>query len=53
MNFRSYIDSFSDSYSADWKAQSYMGRGEKFYKYGGFDRSISLAFTVVSQMKKK
>jgi len=49
MNFRSYIDSFSDSYSADWKAQSYMGRGEKFYKYGGFDRSISMAFTVVAQ----
>jgi hypothetical protein len=53
MNFRSYIDSFSDSYSADWKAQSYMGRGEKFYKYGGFDRSISLAFTVVSQTEKE
>ena len=49
MNFRSYIDSFSDSYSSDWKAQSYMGRGEKFYKYGGFDRSISMAFTVVAQ----
>jgi hypothetical protein len=48
MNFRSYIDSFSDSYSSDWKAQSYMGRGEKFYKYGGFDRSISMAFTVVA-----
>ena len=53
MNFRSYIDSFSDSYSADWKAQSYMGRGEKFYKYGGFDRSISLAFTVVSRNEKE
>ena len=49
MNFRSYIDSFSDSYSSDWKAQSYMGRGEKFYKYSGFDRSISMAFTVVAQ----
>jgi hypothetical protein len=49
MNFRSYIDSFSDSYSSDWKAQSYMGRGEKFYKYSGFDRSISMGFTVVAQ----
>jgi hypothetical protein len=49
MNFRSFIDSFSDSYNSDWKAQSYMGRGEKFYKYGGFDRSISMAFTVVAQ----
>jgi len=49
MNFRAYIDSFSDSYNADWKAQSYMGRGEKFYKYEGFSRDISLAFTVVAQ----
>jgi hypothetical protein len=28
-----------------------MGRGEKFYKYGGFDRDISMAFTVVAQSK--
>ena len=49
MNFRSYIDSFSDSYSSDWKSQKYMGRGEKFYKYEGVDRSISMAFTVVAQ----
>jgi hypothetical protein len=49
MNFRAYIDSFSDSYNANWKDQSYMGRGEKFYKYEGFSRDISLAFTVVAQ----
>jgi hypothetical protein len=49
MNFRAYIDSFSDSYNSDWKAQSYMGRGEKFYKYEGFSRDISLSFTVVAQ----
>ncbi len=49
MNFRSYIDSFSDSYSSNWKSQTYMGRGEKFYKYQDFDRSISMAFTVVAQ----
>ena len=48
MNFRSYIDNFSDSYNADWKSQKYMGRAEKFYKYGGFDRSISLGFTVAA-----
>ena len=49
MNFRSYIDSFSDSYDADWKSQMYMGRAEKFYKYGGFTRNISLAFTLAAQ----
>jgi dimeric dUTPase (all-alpha-NTP-PPase superfamily) len=49
IHFRSYIDSFSDSYSSNWKSQTYMGRGEKFYKYQDFDRSISMAFTVVAQ----
>ena len=48
MNFRAYIDSFSDSYSATWKGQKYMGRAEEFYKYDGFGRDISLAFTVVA-----
>ena len=48
MNFRAYIDSFSDSYNASWKGQKYMGRAEEFYKYDGFGRDISLAFTVVA-----
>lgn len=49
MNFRAFIDSFSDSYNSSWKSQQYMGRGEKFYKYQDFERDISLAFTVVAQ----
>ena len=53
MHFRAFIDSFSDSYDADWKTIEYMGRGEKFYKYGGFDRKISLAFTVAAQSKNE
>jgi hypothetical protein len=48
LKFRAYIDNFSDSYNADWKPQTYMGRAEKFYKYGSFDRSISLGFTIVA-----
>jgi len=51
LNFRAYIDSFSDSYSADWKSQTYMGRGEKFYKYNSFERDMSLAFTIVADNK--
>ena len=53
MNFRSYIDSFSDSYGADWKSQQYMGRGEKFYKYQSFNRDISLSFTIVAQSQRE
>jgi hypothetical protein len=51
MHFRSFIDSFSDSYSSDWSSQTYMGRGEKLYKYNSFDRSINMTFTVAAQSR--
>ncbi len=51
MHFRAFIDSFSDSYDANWKSINYMGRAEKLYKYSGFDRKISMAFTVAAQSK--
>lgn len=46
IHFRSYIKGFSDSYGADWKSFSYMGRGEDFFKYNGFNRDISFSFEV-------
>jgi hypothetical protein len=51
LHFRAFIDDISDSYSADWKSIEYMGRAEKFYKYSGFDRKMSLSFTVVAQSR--
>jgi hypothetical protein len=53
IHFRAYIDSFSDNFSADWNSQKYMGRGENFYKYNGFDRQISLSWTVAAQSKQE
>lgn len=47
--FRAYVDNLSDSYDADWSAQTYMGRGEKLYKYNTFGRTMSLGFTVVAE----
>ena len=51
MHFRAFIDSFSDSYNASWDSVRYLGRGENFYNYNGFDRTISLSFTVAAQSK--
>jgi hypothetical protein len=48
MDFTAYLDNLSDSYTAEWSPQTYMGRGEKFYKYNTFGREINLAFTVVA-----
>ena len=51
MNFRAFIDSFSDQYSADWGNIQYIGRADKFYNYKGFDRTISMGWTVYAQSK--
>jgi len=53
VHFRALIDSFSDQYTSDWNSQKYMGRGENFYKYNGFDRQISLSWTVAAQSKQE
>jgi hypothetical protein len=51
MHFRAFIDSFSDSYTSDWNSYNYVGRGDKFYNYAGFERTINLSFTVFAQSK--
>ena len=53
IHFRAFLDNISDSYSADWKKQNYIGRGEDFFTYSGFDRKVSLGWTVVAQSKEE
>lgn len=51
ITFRAFLTSFEDSFSAKWKDITYVGRGENFYKYGGFDRDISLGFKIAVQSR--
>jgi hypothetical protein len=53
MNFRAFLGPITDSYNAQWSGFNYLGRGEKFYTYGGFDRTISLSWTVAAQSKQE
>ena len=53
IHFRAFLDSMSDDYTADWSSDKLMGRGENFYRYNGFDRKISLGWTVVAQSKQE
>lgn len=48
-HFRAFINSFSDSMSAQWNSFKYTGRGEDFYTYNGFQSSYSMSFTVMAQ----
>ena len=53
IHFRALLDSFSDSYSAQWNNVKYLGRGENFYSYDGFTRTVSLSFTAAAQSKQE
>ena len=53
VHFRALINGLSDSYTSEWDAQKFMGRGENFYRYSGFDRTVSLSWTVAAQSKQE
>ena len=53
IHFRAFLDSMDDNYAAEWNSFKYMGRGENFYRYGGFNRTINLGWTVAAQSKEE
>lgn len=53
IHFRAILDDLSDSYTAEWKSEKLMGRGEQFYRYNGFTRTVNLAWTVAAQSKQE
>lgn len=45
--FRAHLNgSITDNNTATWNSFKYAGRGENFYTYQGFDRSINFSFKV-------
>ena len=53
MHFRAFLGPITDSYNAQWNNFQYLGRGENFYTYGGFTRTLSLSWTVAAQSKEE
>ena len=53
IHFRAYIDSFSDSYNAEWQDYKFSGRGEKFHRYNSFTRDINMSWTVAALSHKE
>lgn len=52
-HFRAFIGGISDSYGADWSSYKYLGRGEEFFNYTGFNRTFSINWRVVAQSKQE
>ena len=49
--FRAAITSFSDGHAGSWNSYNYIGRGEKFYTYASYERSLNLGFRVAAQSR--
>ncbi len=44
--FRATLRGLQETDSANWEELSFIGRADRLYSYGGFNRSLSFAFTV-------
>jgi hypothetical protein len=48
MIFRSYLKDITDTPNPTWNTVNYVGRGEPFYIYKGFERNISFTLQVAA-----
>ena len=51
--FRAYLNNLSDNYQPEWQSYKYVGRGENFYKYSGFTRTMQLSFTIYAHSREE
>lgn len=52
--FRAFLNgNITDNNSGTWNGFKYMGRGEDFYTYAGFTRTIGFAFRVYAASKEE
>ena len=51
MVFRALLDSLQDNYGAKWNTIKYNGRGEDFFIYDSFSRTVSFSFKIAAQSR--
>ena len=51
--FRAFLDTFDDSFNAQWNSTKYLGRADSFYTYGGFERSINIGFKIAAPSREE
>jgi hypothetical protein len=49
--FRAYLEDLTDNFRGEWNSFKYIGRGENFYNYNGFDRTIGISFKIAAISK--
>jgi len=53
IHFRAFIDGFTDNYSSEWNGVKYMGRVDPLYKFGGYNRSVVMSWTIAAQSREE
>lgn len=53
MIFRAYLTNLDDTFNAEWNPFKYSGRGENFYTYTGFSRSVNVGFKVAASSEQE
>ncbi len=51
MAFRAFITGFRDNPSSEWTPHKYVGRGENFWTYNGFNRSVNFNLKIAAQSR--
>jgi hypothetical protein len=51
IHFRAYLENFTDNFNGNWQPFKYSGRGENFYIYDNFQRTISFGFTIAVESR--
>lgn len=49
--FRAFLSNISDNHSGDYSTFRYLGRGENFRTYQGFDRTVTFSFKIFAQSR--
>ena len=49
--FRAFLDTMGDSFNAAHNEVKYNGRGESFYTYNSFKRTVNLSFKIAAQTR--
>jgi len=51
--FRAFLTGLTDNHAAEYSSVKYVGRGDKFYTYDGFTRTLSFNFKIAAQSRQE
>lgn len=53
LHFRAHLTNFNDENTASWNSSRYVGRADNFYTYNGYNRNITIGFTIAATTRNE